>query len=79
MFTLNNIDNKRRRQCWQTLMQSKRLVFVLVNFPRSESRLSLRALITFVALSKVRTFIWIQRLRFRNPDLIGACIVFYIA
>ena len=40
MFTLNNIDNNRRRQWWKTLTQSKRLVFVLVTFPRFSSRLS---------------------------------------
>ena len=83
MFTLNNIDNNRRRQWWQTLMQSKRLVFVEVNFPGSEPEVQQKLnnsppLITFVALSKVKTFFWIQRL-FRNPDLISACTVLWIS
>ena len=37
------------------------------------------ALITFVSLSKVKSFFWIQRLGFRNPELISLCIVRWIA
>ena len=73
MFALNHIDNN-RRDWWQTLMQSKRLVFGLVNFPRRNLvflSLNNSALITFVALCKVKGVFWIQRIGFRIPDFIS--------
>ena len=66
-------------------MQSKRLVFGLVNYPRTKSRLFSQstsnnsALIIFYTLRKVKAFFWIERLGFRTPDFIRACIVFWIA